>query len=130
LDIKNHYNKDEGGCFWVVEYTDNSQIIGTVAIRKLKEVAFTDTATIDNTTSDSAELKRMFLTKQYRGLGIGQQMLDTALDFAKRIGCSRILLYSSKELKASRKLYLKNGFVDIHRYNDDYRADVFMKKEL
>jgi GNAT superfamily N-acetyltransferase len=132
VNIKQHYNKDDGGCFWIVECMDNSQIIGTVAIRKLKEVASADTATtIDNTaTSASAELKRMFLLKRYRGLGIGQQMLDTALDFAKRIGYSRISLYSSKELKASRKLYLKNGFVDIPRYNDDYRADVFMKKEL
>ena len=77
-----------------------------------------------------AELKRMFLSKSYRGMGIGQQMLDTAVDFAKRIGYSRIFLYSSKELKASRILYLKNSFVDITRYNNDHRADVFMEKKL
>jgi hypothetical protein len=39
LDIKNHYNKDDGGCFWVVELTANSQIIGTFAIRKIKETS-------------------------------------------------------------------------------------------
>jgi len=121
LDIKNHYNKDDDGCFWIVELKDNSQIIGTVAIRKLKEFA---------STSATAELKRMFLAKKYRGFGIGQQMLDTAIDFAKRTGYNRILLYSSNELKASRALYLKNGFMDIPRYNNDLRADVFMKKEL
>src|SRR3954452_9379732 len=99
LNIKNHYNKDDGSCFWVVERKDDSQIIGTVAIRKLKEFA---------SASATAELKRMFLSKNYRGLGIGQQMLNTALDFGKRMGYFRILLYSSKELKASRNLYLKN----------------------
>ncbi len=35
LDIKNRYNKNDRGCFWVVEQSDNYQIIGTVAIRKL-----------------------------------------------------------------------------------------------
>lgn len=64
LDIKNHYNKDDGsGCFWLVERKDDSQIIGTFAIRKLKEFAPTSAAT--------AELKIMFLSKKYRGLGIG-----------------------------------------------------------
>ena len=27
-------------------------------------------------------------------------------------------------------IYLKNGFVDIKRYNHDYRADVFMQRHL
>ncbi len=57
-------------------------------------------------------------------------MIDTAIDFAKRMGYTRILLDSSKELKASRNLYLKNGFVDIPRYNNNHRADVFMEKKL
>ena len=30
----------------------------------------------------------------------------------------------------SRALYLKNGFVDIPRYNDNYKADVFMERKL
>jgi GNAT superfamily N-acetyltransferase len=123
LDIRNHYNKDDGECFWIVELKNNSQIIGTVALRKLKESKFSD-------TSDFAELKRMFLSKEYGGQGIGQQMLETALNFAKKVGYSKVLLYSSKDLTDSRKLYLKNGFGDIQPYNNDNRADVFMIKNL
>jgi putative acetyltransferase len=89
LDIRNHYNKDDGNCFWIVEFNDNSQIIRTVAIRKLKESVFTD-------TDNCAELKRMFLLKPYRGLGIGQKMLDSTLDFAKKAGCYKIFLYNNK----------------------------------
>ena len=123
LDIRNHYNKDDGECFWIVELKNNSQIIGTVELRKLKESKFSD-------TSDFAELKRMFLSKEYRGQGIGQQMLETALNFAKKVGYSKVFLYSSKDLTDSRKLYLKNGFGDIQPYNNDNRADVFMIKNL
>jgi len=128
MDIKNHYNKDDGGCFWIVECKDNSKIIGTVAIRKVKETFLDDTNNDDPV--NICELKRMFLSKQFRGKGIGQQMLDTALDYAKKAGYYKILLYSSKDLKASRHLYLKNGFIDIPPYNNDHRADVFMKKIL
>jgi GNAT superfamily N-acetyltransferase len=123
LNIRHHYNRDDGGCFWIVKLKDNSQIIGTVAMRKLKESKFVD-------ANNFAELKRMFLSKQYRGQGIGQQMLDTALDYAKKAGYSKIFLYSSQELKVSRYLYLKNRFMDIPCYNKDPRADVFMKKVL
>ena len=63
-------------------------------------------------------------------MGIGQMLLDKTLDFARKAGYSKILLYSSSALKAARNLYLKNGFVDIQRYNDDYRADVFMQRHL
>ncbi len=118
LNIMLHYNKDNGGCFWIVERIDNYQIIGTVGIRKLKQFVST------------AEIKRMFISRPYRGLGIGQMMIDTALNFAKKSGYSKIVLYGSKNLVASRILYQKNGFVDLPRYNDDHRADEFMEKKL
>ena len=98
MDIKNHYNKDDGGCFWIVECKDNSKIIGTVAIRKVKET-FLDYTNNDNPVN-ICELKRMFLSKHFRGQGIGQQMLDTAFDYAKKTCYSKIFLYSSKDLKA------------------------------
>jgi GNAT superfamily N-acetyltransferase len=120
LNISQHYNKDNGGYFWVVEKVDNNnnQIVGTVAIRTLRQFVST------------CELKRMFLLKRVRGLGIGQMMLDVVFDYAKKSGYSNIYLYSSRDLQTARKLYLKNGFVDIPRYNDDYRADVFMARKL
>ncbi len=116
--IEEHYNKSDGGCFWIAEEIIDKQIIGTAAIRNLKQYAST------------CELKRMYVVKEYRRLGIGQKLLDTAVDFAKRIGYIRIVLDSSKNLEAARALYLKNGFVDIARYNDNDRADIFMEKSL
>lgn len=128
-DLQNlyqHYNKVNGGCFWVAKKVDNSnsncnsnnQIVGTAAVRNLRQPAST------------CELKRMFVLRKYRGLGIGQMMLDVVFDYAKKSGYSNIYLYSSKDLQTARKLYLKNGFVSIPRYNDDYRADVFMARKL
>ncbi len=72
----------------------------------------------------------MYVLRQFRQLGIGQKMLDIAIEFAKSFGYKRIVLDSSKYLYAARHLYLKKGFVDISRYNDNYRANVFMEKKL
>ena len=125
LQIEKHYSEADGGSFWVAERStgnnknnSHSQIVGTIAIRNLKQFEST------------CELKRMYVLKEFRRLGIGQRMLDIATDFARKTGYSRIVLDSSKRLDAARALYLKAGFVDIPRYNDNYRADVFMERRL
>ena len=128
LAIDETYGISNRGCFWVGETNvddvsetrqrHHQKIVGTTAIRNLRQLEST------------CELKRMYVRRGFRRLGIGQKLLDTAIDFAKSVGYSRLVLDSSKILNAARALYLKNGFVDIDRYNDNYRADVFMEKKL
>ena len=125
LQIEKHYSKADDGSFWVAERnTGNnnnnspSQIVGTIAIRNLKH------------RESTCELKRMYVLKGFRRLGIGHRMLDFATDFSRNAGYSRIVLDSSKNLVAARALYLNAGFVDIPRYNDNYRADSFMERRL
>ena len=131
LAIDESYNKSNGSCFWVAEtvvnrddYSNTQQkqqkqkIIGTTAVRNLKQFEST------------CELKRMYVLHDFRRLGLGQKLLDITIDFAKSVGYSRIVLDSSKALHPARALYLKSGFVDILRYNDNYRADVFMERRL
>jgi hypothetical protein len=57
-------------------------------------------------------------------------MLVITTDFARIAGYSRIVLDSSKNLDAARVLQLNESFVDIPRYCDNYRADVFMERRL
>ena len=128
LAIDESYNKSNTGCFWVAEtvvnddYSNTHQqkqkILGTTAVRNLKQFEST------------CELKRMYVLRDFRRLALGQKLLDTAIDFARSVGYSRIVLDSSKALHPARALYLKNGFVDIPRYNDNYRANVFMERRL
>jgi GNAT superfamily N-acetyltransferase len=123
LAIEEMYNKSSGGCFWVAESLDDNntqreKIVGTTAVRNLKQFEST------------CELKRMYVLNEFRRLGLGQKLLDIAIDFARSVGYSRMVLDSSKTLCAARALYLKKGFVDIPKYNDNYRADVFMERKL
>jgi GNAT superfamily N-acetyltransferase len=124
LAIEEIYNKSDGGCFWVAESIDDNntqqqqKIVGTTAVRNLRQFEST------------CQLKRMYVLNEFRRLGLGHKLLDIAIDFAKSVGYSRMVLDSSKTLCAARALYLKKGFVDIPKYNDNYRADVFMERKL
>jgi GNAT superfamily N-acetyltransferase len=129
LAIDESYNKSNGSCFWVAEtvvndydysntYQQKQNILGTTGVRNLKQFEST------------CELKRMYVLRDFRRLGLGQKLLDIAIDFARSVGYSRIVLDSSKALNPARALYLKNGFADIPRYNDNYRADVYMERRL
>jgi len=112
FDIEENYNKCDGGCFWVAESVDDNnrqqKIVGTTAVRNLKQFES---------------------TCEWR-LGLGQKLLDIAVGHAKNVGYSKMVLDSSSNLYAARALYLKKGFFDIPRYNDNYRADVFMERKL
>jgi putative acetyltransferase len=116
LNIEHYYFKN-GGCFWVVENI-TKEIIGTTGIRKLNQ--FTSTC----------ELSRMYVDSTYRELGIGQKLLNTAINFAKGSGYSIVLLDTYYCYDTARKMYHKNGFHEIPRYNDNPRSQVFMKKIL
>ena len=121
FDIEENYNKSDGSCFWVAESVDNNKeqkIVGTIAVRNLKQFEST------------CELKRMYVLKEFRRLGLGQKLLDIAVSYAKNVGYSKMVLDSSRNLYVASAVYLKKGFVDIPRYNDNYRADVFMERKL
>jgi ribosomal protein S18 acetylase RimI-like enzyme len=78
LAIDETYSKLNRGCFWVAEtiVNDNSntqqkqqqKIVGTTAIRNLKQFEST------------CELKRMYVSSYFRQLGLGQKLLDIAIE--------------------------------------------------
>jgi GNAT superfamily N-acetyltransferase len=116
LHIEDYYFK-YNGCFWVAEDSSIS-IIGTTGLRGLKQ--FTSTC----------ELNRMYVSSEYRRVGLGQKLLDKAIKFAKSLSYSIILLDTYNCFDIARKLYLKNGFEDIPRYNNNPRSQVFMRKKI
>src|SRR5690606_22090122 len=81
--------------------------------------------------SDSAELKRMYVYPEYRGLQLGRKLLEMALVEASKLGYASVLLDSDSSMKSALRLYREFGFQEIgpYRYNP-MRGAVYMKKEL
>jgi len=100
--ISQIYN--DRGRFWVAIESD--KIIGTVAIRDLG--------------NNVAKLNRMFVLVDYHGSGIGQELLNTAINFAKGQKYSEIILNTSILMHRAHHFYEKNGFVKYSEDSEEY----------
>ncbi|CAG9621894.1 GNAT family N-acetyltransferase [Sutcliffiella rhizosphaerae] len=55
-------------------------------------------------------LNDLYVTKSARGKGIGQILVEKAIEFAKETGATGLLLETGKENSNAQKLYEKTGF--------------------
>lgn len=81
--------------FWIA--LDREKVVGTVGILDRGE--------------SIAKLRRMFVQKEYRGTGLGQKLLDTALQFARESGYVKIRLNTHANMKRAHHFYEKNKFI-------------------
>jgi putative acetyltransferase len=67
----------------------------------------------------TAEMKRLFVRNEFRGEGVGRQLVDRVLADARRIGYQRMRLDTVPEMTEAIRLYRRRGFVEIapYRYN-------------
>jgi putative acetyltransferase len=102
-DVQQTYFENDG-IFLVI--TDDDQIIGTGAIRKL-----------DDTT---CELKRVWLLFEYHGRGLGYRIIQELLAFARADGYRLIRLETDRDNQSrAYNLYKRLGFYEIPRYSDN-----------
>jgi molybdopterin-guanine dinucleotide biosynthesis protein A len=71
-------------------------VVGSVALRRI--------------AAREVELKRMYLRPAYRGRGLGQRLLDMAVLWAREHRIERIVLDTTQQMTAARRLYERNGF--------------------
>ena len=78
------------------------------------------------------ELGKMAVEKNYRGKGIGQELLSFCIAFAQEIPCKELLLYSNRKLHNSLHIYRKFGFeeVPIEKDNPYARGNIKMRLKL
>lgn len=101
---------------------EKEEIIGMGALRKLKE--------------GTGEIKRMYIKPEYRGKGLGREMLQLLLDKAKEYGFSEIYLETGAFMTPAQRLYRSMGFHDRKEYPETEvppqlrRYWMFMEKRI
>jgi putative acetyltransferase len=80
--------------------------------------------------ASSAEIKRMFVRPQFRGLGIGRSILEALEEQARRMGVHALLLETGIEQPEALALYARTGYRRRARYEDycDEPSSVFLEK--
>ena len=79
---------------WLAEMDD--RIVGSIAIVGHSRV--------------ESQLRWLLVHPDYRGLGLGKELMKEALRFCKERGYKTIFLWTTSELSAARHLYTHAGF--------------------
>lgn len=97
LSKPGHYILEPGGhIFFAVE---DAKVLGTVALLHRDKGVF--------------ELTKMAVFPSERGRGIGKQLMQYCLDFAKTNSFNGLYLYSNTLLENAIHIYRKFGFVEV-----------------
>lgn len=82
------------GGFWLAILGD--RVIGTVGLKEMGD--------------NIAKLKRMFVASDLHGKGVGEALLDYALNHAKTQGFTKIILNTNEHMTRAHHFYEKHGF--------------------
>jgi putative acetyltransferase len=95
----------------------NNNYIGCVAVRKM-----------NNT---DCEMKRLYLLDEYKGLGIGKQLVNAIMQKAAQLGYKTIKLDTLPKLDKAIDIYKKIGFKETTAYyNNPTSGVVYMQASL
>lgn len=93
---------------------DGNKLVGTVALIRLDSKLF--------------ELAKLAVTEDYKGQGIGDLLMEVAIDKAGQLGAEKVLLFTARKLVAAIGLYVKHGFKEIPLEENKYiESDVLME---
>lgn len=87
-------------CLYFVAY-HHKKLVGGAGIAPLEE------------RPQYAELQKMYIYSEFRGLGLGQKLLTKCLNYAKELNFSHCYLETLQSMTKANKLYQKNGFKQI-----------------
>ncbi len=114
LDIEATYLQT-GGFFNIVEDNQN-HLLGTFALYPIDR--------------SSCKLRKMYLAPQARGIGLGRQMLDYAIDDARKLGFKTMTLETMTVMKDAIRLYTRRGFNLIKKQPESPRCELVFALSL
>jgi GNAT superfamily N-acetyltransferase len=106
----------DGAEVWLA--TIAGSVVGCVALRSVARFA------------KSAEVKRLYVRPQHRGLGIAAALYQSLEEYARERGYEWLYLDTTDEMVAAQRFYAALGYELTTRYNDNPQATIFMRKDL
>ena len=102
-DLPGEYTNPQGALLLALI---DGEVAGCCALRPLNSVDY----------PNAAEMKRLYVRRPYRGLGLGRQLAESTLDAARVAGYHSVLLDTLDDMESARALYVDLGFTSIPPY--------------
>ena len=96
----------------------NATPAGCVMLRLLQQIP------------QAAEVKRLYVRRAFRNLGLAHALMQAAEDHARREGHHWLYLDTKDDLHDAIRFYLSTGYTHCPRYNDNPQATIFLRKRL
>jgi ribosomal protein S18 acetylase RimI-like enzyme len=77
-----------------------------------------------------AELKRMWVAPEARGLGLGRRLLEELEKHAREAGATVVRLETNRSLKEAIQLYRSTGYLEVAAFNSEPYAHHWFEKNL
>lgn len=77
-----------------------------------------------------AEIKRMWIAPQARGLGLGRRLLETLETCAREAGAVSARIETNSDLPEALALYASAGWEEVEAFNEEPFADRWLQKTL
>jgi putative acetyltransferase len=84
----------------------NGNLAGCIALRSINR--------------QNGELKRLYVRSNYRGIGVGKQLVEALIQTAREAGYNNLYLDTLPSMLRAQKLYNKLGFETIEPYHSNY----------
>jgi ribosomal protein S18 acetylase RimI-like enzyme len=91
-------------------------VLGVVALRPLQPAV--------------AEVKRLYVRPEARGLGLGRRLAVAVINFAKQAGYTSIRLDTLPEMIAAQEMYRSLGFRQTDAYSDNPHGAIYLEMTL
>ena len=78
----------------------------------------------------AGEIKRMWVSKEVRGLGVGRRLLESLELRARRSGTKLLRLSTNRALTEAQALYRASGYREVERFDDEPYAHLAFAKQL
>lgn len=96
----------------------NDAVAGCIALQALAE-------------KGDCEMKRLYVRPEFRKHGIGRQLANSLLEWAKTLGYAVMRLDTLPKLQSAVRMYYGMGFEDCEAYyNNPLEGVIYMKKRL
>lgn len=76
------------------------------------------------------EIKRMWVSPDARGLGVGRRVLEKLEALAREFAVSVLRLETNQTLEEAQALYRKCGYLEVEPFNDEPYAHRWFEKEI